>query len=47
LLTLGIPPSELDGLGEFDIHVRLLSGSGVEQQDKACATLRGLRVVAR
>jgi len=47
VLTLVIPSTELDGLAEFDIHVRLLSGSGVEQQDKACATLRGLRVVAR
>jgi hypothetical protein len=46
-LALRVPPEELDGLREFDIHVVLLSGSGVEQGDKACALLRGLRVGAR
>ena len=46
-LQLKIPSAELAGLREFDVHVLLSSNSGVEQGDKACATLRRFRIDAR
>ena len=46
-LTLKVPAEKLAGLQEFDVHVLLSSSSGVEQGDKACATLRGMRVHAK
>ncbi|MFO0003870.1 MAG: hypothetical protein ACK559_22345, partial [bacterium] len=42
-LALEIPLEELAGLSEFDLHIGLHSSSGVEQADRACATLRGLK----
>ena len=46
-LQLKIPAEELAGMRDFDVHVRLSSSSGVEQGDKACATLNRIRVDAR
>jgi hypothetical protein len=46
-LNLEIPPAELGGLAEFDLHIWLHSGSGVEQGPKACATLRAVRLTAK
>ena len=46
-LNVRVPPEELKGLREFDVHVRLGSTSGVEGQDRACATLQGLRIRAK
>lgn len=46
-LTLTIPSEQLNGIRDFDIHVVLSSSSGVEQGDKACATLNRIRVDAR
>jgi len=46
-LNLEIPPADLGGLAEFDLHIWLHSGSGVEQGDKACALLRRMRIEGR
>ena len=46
-LSLLIPPEEIAGLQEFDLHVWLHSGSGVEQGDKACAVLRGIQIFGK
>ena len=46
-LSLVVPREELAGVQEFDVHVALSSTSGVEQGDKACATLSGLSVRAK
>lgn len=47
ILTLNVPVEQLEGLRDFDVHVQLSSGSGVEQGDKACAILRRLRIEAK
>lgn len=46
-LTLVVPKAELEGLQSFDIRMILSSSSGVEQGDKASATLRGIRIQAK
>ncbi len=46
-LRLEVPPKELAGLKEFDVHIVLSSTSGVEDGNKACATLRGLSIQAK
>ena len=46
-LLLRVPSGELAGVRNFDVHVTLLSGSGVELGTRACATLSGLRIRAR
>lgn len=46
-LLLRVPPGEMAGIRNFDVHVTLLSGSGVELGTRACATLSGLRIRAR
>lgn len=45
-LLLRIPPEEISGMRDFDVHVTLFSGSGVEQGTRACATLSGFRISA-
>ena len=47
MLLLNVSAEQSEGLSEFDVHVQLSSGSGVEQGDKACATLRRLRIEAK
>ncbi len=46
-IELEIPPAELQGLQEFDVQIELLSRSGVEQGDKACARLHELNITAK
>ena len=46
-LKLVVPPDELQELTEFEVTVQLRSTSGVEQGDKACATIDHLRIHAR
>jgi hypothetical protein len=46
-LQLVVPPEELARLQEFDVHLTLSSSSGVENGDKACATVSGLTVRAK
>ncbi|MFN0130748.1 MAG: hypothetical protein ACKV19_29140 [Verrucomicrobiales bacterium] len=46
-LSLKVPGEELQELQDFDLHVTLSSSSGVEQGDKACAALSGIRIQAR
>ena len=43
-LQLKIPPAELSGLRDFDVHVTLVSSSGIEGSTKAYAGLSGLRI---
>jgi hypothetical protein len=46
-LSVEVPAAELKDLQEFDLHVTLSSSSGVEQGNKACASLRGVRIYAK
>ena len=46
-LRLEVPADDLGALREFDIHVTLDSGSGVENGEKACATLNDLSIQAK
>jgi hypothetical protein len=46
-LSVEVPAAELKGLQEFDVHVTLSSSSGVEQGNKACASLKGIRIRAK
>ncbi|NUQ62183.1 MAG: hypothetical protein HUU20_06830 [Pirellulales bacterium] len=46
-LQLEIPSAELAQLRDFDVHVKLHSSSGVEGDDRACATVRGLSIHAK
>ena len=46
-LKLEVPAGELGSLQDFDLHVMLHSSSGVENGDKACATLSKLTIQAK
>tara|TARA_B100000029_G_scaffold392385_1_gene389383 strand:+ start:88 stop:1989 length:1902 start_codon:yes stop_codon:yes gene_type:complete len=46
-LKLTVPPDELRGIREFDVTIQLLSSSGVENGDRACATFGGLKIRGR
>ncbi len=46
-LQLKVPADQLAGMRDFDVHVLLSSSSGVEQGDRACATLSRIAVNAR
>ena len=46
-LKLEVPAGELGSLQDFDLHVTLHSSSGVENGDKACATLSKLTIQAK
>ena len=46
-LRLEVPAGELGSLQDFDVHMTLHSSSGVENGDKACATLSKLTIQAK
>jgi len=46
-LQVEVPSKDLGDLQEFDVRVQLRSTSGVEHGQKACATLRALKVEGR
>ena len=46
-LRLEVPAGELGSLQDFDVHMMLHSSSGVENGDKACATLSKLTIQAK
>ena len=46
-LRLEVPAGELGSLQDFDVHLTLQSSSGVENGDKACATLSKLTIQAK
>ena len=46
-LKLEVPAGELGSLQDFDVHMTLHSSSGVENGDKACATLSKLTIQAK